>query len=137
MATPVKAAAPKMMEASLEDLGALVKKFKTDLTALVMGDTSKLDDSLMDGAQLLSYLSEVMIGINRPMPVGSPDKAAILSEEIKADCQQCIQMIEAEKPRFVESAAGGSKTEGAKIDNLLALAQKFLPMILQILAIFG
>lgn len=128
MATQKKPAAPVVMEATMEEFGTILSRTRTDLTLLIQGEQGKFNDVVEDFGALSLGIGELIRGWVHPT-VGSPEKLAECRTNVAAECDQMMQMLQAEHPRFVESGAGGSLTEGAKIEKLIQIGLKLLPFI--------
>jgi len=128
MATPKKPEAPPVMETTMEEFGVILSRFRSDLTMLIQGETSKLDDVVSDLGAIALGIGELITAYVHPT-VGNPTKLAACKGSICTELDQIEQMVKAERPRFVESGAGGSLTEGSRIDRLLALVEKLMPFL--------
>lgn len=130
MATAAKPAGAMVMEASLTEFGALIRKLKQDVTNLVQGDSGSFSTVVMDISDVIGGVNEFILGLSIPPTVGDPAKLAECKAECKADLDSLMAMVAAERPRFMEAGAGGSLTEGARLDNLLKLLEKLAPLIM-------
>lgn len=116
------------VEATMNEFAVAVRKLKDDLYALLQGQASKFSEVVLDLGIVADGIKEFILGLSQPPMVGS---AALAS--CKADVSACwdevCQMAAAEHPRFMEAGAGGSMTEGARIDNLLKILEKLAPLV--------
>ncbi len=129
MANPTKVPAPPVMEQTLTEFGTLIAKLRTDVTLLVQGNGSKLDDVILDLGEVAGGIRELILGLATPPMVGSTEELTACKEKCEFECNELHTLVSTERPRFMEAGAGGSLTEGAKIDNILALIEKLLPLI--------
>lgn len=127
MATPKKLQ-PPAMEATMQEYGETIRRFKENLTQVVMGEMSKLDEALSDLQSLWIGATDLVRGYVLPT-MGEPEKVAEMKAELSAEIDQIAQMCAAEAVRFTEASAGGSLTEGSKVDRLLKLVEKLAPLL--------
>ena len=133
MATPTKEPAPPTMEQSLSEFAQVLKRLKLNLTLLVQGDSKKFSDVVADAADVAKGIQEFILGLAIPPTVGSQEGLIQCCEICKLECQNIEDLLKQARPRFAEAGAGGSLTEGAKIDKLLEIVEKLLPLILRFL----
>ena len=128
MATPARPKASPTLEARLEELGSRLGKLRSDMTLLVQGEMSKLGDVMSDHEDVLITLSDVSAGWVHPS-IGDPERLEKAKTDARAEADQLFQMLAAEQPRFAECSAGGSLTEGSKIERLIQILMSLAPLI--------
>lgn len=129
MPTPAKPEGPQTMEQSMGEFGSLLRKLRTDVTGLVQGDGAKFQEVILDASQLAGGIQEFILSLGSAPLMGNAQDLAACKGECMTECQQIESLVAEHKPRFATAGAGGSQTEGAKIDNLLALVEKLMPLI--------
>jgi hypothetical protein len=126
-------AAPEPMMATLTDLGATLAALKNDVTNLVQSGQSKDIKAVLNDIGLLwADLGEIIQGYELPPTMGTD--AADKRTECRQICEQILQTVNSEKPRFAAATEAGSITEGSKIDGILQLVQVLLPLLLKLFA---
>lgn len=110
--------------ATIEDFGVHVASLETDVVGLVGGDLSILTKAFADLATVNTDIGDFITGWNnRPKMMASP-----CCPEIEECCTRITACLTAPRPKLAANDANGSK-----LSDLLALVEKYLPLILAIL----
>jgi hypothetical protein len=122
---------PTKKQPNLADLTEMLGKLKGDVMLLVQSGRFEQSDSVMLGIDAVWGEARSMV-LDWHRPVHGSDEAnalAIQRSECLAICEQTRQIVEAERPRFKPATEAGSITEASKVDRVLQLLEKLMPLL--------
>jgi len=99
----------------------------------VQGDAKKFSEVVADAADVAKGIQEFILGLAIPPTVGNDKDCCDRKDECELECRNIEDLLKQARPNFKEAGAGGSLTEGARIDKLLEIVEKLLPLILRFL----